>query len=213
MCSSDLERDLESGLDYYRARYYDSNVGRFISVDPMGFEAGDTNLYRYVGNSSTNATDPTGQDWLQDRWRETQQWGQKAADFYGGGFSDIGKSTAQEFSNAGAAIGQFFNTQNAVDYYSGLVNRGQQQGGVLGAIEQGAGYLGGTFAAVPVGLSDFAKAHPVFTTKIGGAVRALGGVAEIAGGIATAELGIGVLITGKGIDDFQAGIRHHSLLT
>jgi RHS repeat-associated protein len=54
------ERDLESGLEYYRARYYDSNVGRFISVDPMGFGAGDTNLYRYVGNSSTMATDPSG---------------------------------------------------------------------------------------------------------------------------------------------------------
>jgi hypothetical protein len=48
-------------LDYYRARYYDSSVGRFISVDPMGFGAGDTNLYRYVGNNSTNATDPSGE--------------------------------------------------------------------------------------------------------------------------------------------------------
>ncbi len=54
------ERDLESGLSYYRARYYDPQVGRFISVDPMGFGAGDTNLYRYVGNSSTMATDPSG---------------------------------------------------------------------------------------------------------------------------------------------------------
>jgi RHS repeat-associated protein len=57
------ELDLESGLNYYRARYYDSNVGRFISVDPIGFAAGDTNLYRYVGNSSTNATDPSGEFW------------------------------------------------------------------------------------------------------------------------------------------------------
>ena len=55
------ERDLESGLDYYRARYYDSNVGRFISVDPMGFGAGDTNLYRYVSNNATNYTDPSGE--------------------------------------------------------------------------------------------------------------------------------------------------------
>jgi RHS repeat-associated protein len=54
------EQDLESGLNYYRARYYDPANGRFISVDPMGFGAGDTNLYRYVGNSSTNATDPSG---------------------------------------------------------------------------------------------------------------------------------------------------------
>jgi RHS repeat-associated protein len=54
------ELDLESGLHYYRVRYYDSNVGRFISVDPIGFEAGDTNLYRYVSNNATNANDPTG---------------------------------------------------------------------------------------------------------------------------------------------------------
>jgi RHS repeat-associated protein len=55
------ETDGETGLDYYRARYYDAANGRFISVDPIGFEAGDTNLYRYVGNSSTMATDPTGE--------------------------------------------------------------------------------------------------------------------------------------------------------
>jgi RHS repeat-associated protein len=55
------ETDGETGLDYYRARYYDAGNGRFISVDPMGFRAGDTNLYRYVGNSSTGFTDPTGE--------------------------------------------------------------------------------------------------------------------------------------------------------
>jgi RHS repeat-associated protein len=54
------ESDPETGLYYYRARYFDPNVGRFISTDPIGFEAGDANIYRYVGNSSTLATDPTG---------------------------------------------------------------------------------------------------------------------------------------------------------
>jgi RHS repeat-associated protein len=54
------ETDGETGLDYYRARYYDAANGRFISVDPIGFGAGDTNLYRYVGNSSTMYTDPSG---------------------------------------------------------------------------------------------------------------------------------------------------------
>lgn len=33
---------------------------RFSIGAPLGFEAGDTNLYRYVGNNSTNETDPTG---------------------------------------------------------------------------------------------------------------------------------------------------------
>jgi RHS repeat-associated protein len=54
------ELDAETGLYYYRARYYDSAVGRFISEDPIGFSAGDTNLYRYVSNSPTNYTDPSG---------------------------------------------------------------------------------------------------------------------------------------------------------
>ncbi len=40
---------------------YDPTVGRFITEDPIGFDGGDTNLYRYVGSSPTNATDPTGE--------------------------------------------------------------------------------------------------------------------------------------------------------
>ena len=39
---------------------YDPTVGRFISEDPIAFEGGDANLYRYVGNSPTNFTDPLG---------------------------------------------------------------------------------------------------------------------------------------------------------
>lgn len=54
------EQDGETGLDYYRARYYDASNGRFISEDPIGFNAGDGNLTRYVGNSPVNFTDPDG---------------------------------------------------------------------------------------------------------------------------------------------------------
>ena len=39
---------------------YDPTVGQFIEEDPVGFDAGDTNLYRYCGNSPTNARDPSG---------------------------------------------------------------------------------------------------------------------------------------------------------
>jgi RHS repeat-associated protein len=54
------ELDTETGNYYYRSRYYDGFNGRFISEDTIGFEGNDTNLYRYVGNSPTNYTDPTG---------------------------------------------------------------------------------------------------------------------------------------------------------
>jgi len=53
------EQDSEGGLYYYRARYYDPEVGRFISEDPLGFEAG-INFYAYVGNNPVNFNDPTG---------------------------------------------------------------------------------------------------------------------------------------------------------
>ncbi len=40
---------------------YDPSVGQFIEEDPIGFDGGDTNLYRSCGNSPTNATDPSGE--------------------------------------------------------------------------------------------------------------------------------------------------------
>jgi RHS repeat-associated protein len=55
------DRDEESGLNYYRARYYDPASGRFISEDAIGFGGGDENLYRYVLNSPTNYIDPDGE--------------------------------------------------------------------------------------------------------------------------------------------------------
>ncbi|MFN8738580.1 MAG: RHS repeat-associated core domain-containing protein [Pirellula sp.] len=79
--------DTDVNLQYNRARWYDPQTGRWLSQDPIGFAAGDANLYRYVGNDVTNATDPTGlmpnrkdvlklQDVLQHiRWLESQNPG------------------------------------------------------------------------------------------------------------------------------------------
>ena len=51
----------EINLYYYRARWYDPAIGRFVSRDRVGGHTEDLNLYRYVRNSVPNATDPTGQ--------------------------------------------------------------------------------------------------------------------------------------------------------
>jgi RHS repeat-associated protein len=50
----------ENGLQYNRARYYNPTVGRFISQDPLGSAGSGINLYRYVNDAPTNATDPSG---------------------------------------------------------------------------------------------------------------------------------------------------------
>jgi RHS repeat-associated protein len=54
------EFDSETGLYYYRARYYDQTMGRFLSEDPIGFDGKDNNLYRYVFNSPLMFNDPSG---------------------------------------------------------------------------------------------------------------------------------------------------------
>jgi RHS repeat-associated protein len=66
----------EANLYDYRNRVYSAELGRFLQTDPIRFEAGDGNLYRYVGNRSTMLTDPFGlcpedeegeeDDWLDD---------------------------------------------------------------------------------------------------------------------------------------------------
>ena len=56
-----MEYDSVTGLYYDHARNYDAVVGRFASQDPESFAAGDTNLYRYVGNSVTWLQDTTGE--------------------------------------------------------------------------------------------------------------------------------------------------------
>jgi RHS repeat-associated protein len=45
---------------YYRARYYNPSLQRFIGEDPIGFAGGDVNLYAYVRNSPVKSTDPFG---------------------------------------------------------------------------------------------------------------------------------------------------------
>jgi RHS repeat-associated protein len=54
--------DAETGLMYYRARYYDAELGRFVGRDPLEYVDG-LNMYEYVKSRSTLALDPSGLKW------------------------------------------------------------------------------------------------------------------------------------------------------
>ncbi len=84
-----------TGLYYYRARYYNSQLGRFISEDPAGLVFGP-DLYRYASDSPTNYFDPSGEapiDYVLPNWLANHiNWNYVPAicnadsfRFYGGG--------------------------------------------------------------------------------------------------------------------------------
>jgi RHS repeat-associated protein len=54
------EADSDTGLMFYRARWYDPREGRFISEDPIGFRGRDISFYSYVHNDPLRLIDPTG---------------------------------------------------------------------------------------------------------------------------------------------------------
>jgi RHS repeat-associated protein len=55
-------RDLADVM-YVRARFLDAIKGRWDSRDPIGFDGGDWNLYRHVGNAPMIKLDPSGHDY------------------------------------------------------------------------------------------------------------------------------------------------------
>lgn len=101
------EPDEETGLIYYRARYLDPQNGQFISTDPLEFTAGDSNLYRYVGNNSVNAVDPSGLVALLNYTRKIGEIN---------GLTIQGKATITTSELAGATIGflQGFSVTNII---------------------------------------------------------------------------------------------------
>ncbi len=61
------ERDVETQYDYFGARYYDSRIGRWLSVDPMGDEFLGWSPYTYCASDPLNVFDPNGKGYYYKR--------------------------------------------------------------------------------------------------------------------------------------------------
>ena len=59
---STKEFDSREGLEYFGARYYDPEIGRWLTPDPLGFVNGPDE-YAYCGNNPINCVDPLGLYW------------------------------------------------------------------------------------------------------------------------------------------------------
>jgi RHS repeat-associated protein len=62
------EFDPETGIHEYRSRYYDQNLGRFLSEDPVGFSNETYNLYDYVSGDPVDFNDPSGNTKIHGNW-------------------------------------------------------------------------------------------------------------------------------------------------
>ncbi len=63
---TEKERDVETGLDYFGARYYDSRIGRWMTVDPLADKYPSLSTYCYVANNPARLVDPDGMEIVLD---------------------------------------------------------------------------------------------------------------------------------------------------
>jgi len=169
--------DNSSGLHYYGARYYDSELGRFITADPTiqhPYDPQDFNRYAYCRNNPVKYVDPTGL-----------------------GFWDWVKSFFAAF--VGAVVGV------VTSFYLGPIVGGMAGGAVAGAISgafdgglEGAikgaligGAIGGIMGGIGWGLESLAE----------GAGYIFAGIAMAAGGTYA-----GITGGGEGLANYTAGV-------
>lgn len=112
-----------NNLYYMRARYYDADIGRFISEDPIGFEGG-INLYAYVGGNPILLVDPSGLAATEggsgiSGWDIATAIGLIGADFALGGptgegivpaIAILSLNTIKTVNNARKIVGPFYKT-------------------------------------------------------------------------------------------------------
>ena len=129
------ERDAESGLDNFEARYLGSSLGRFMSPDPMGGHLQDPqtlNRYAYVRNNPLSLTDPTGLDFYlscqhTDKNGDVCQQQQVGTDSKGnavnawvqGASDDNGKFTATQIGNNPDGSGGLIDKTTGTGSYTG----------------------------------------------------------------------------------------------
>ena len=153
--------DTETGLYYLKTRYYDPEIGRFITIDDLSYLDSDTinglNLYAYCGDNPVMRTDSQGTNW----------WNNVVLDWWNDTKLEIGiwvdKNLVSPFNNW---LANAWNWLNGIAWYQILVKKivlsslstglGALFGFIFGPVGSLAGTIIGAFAGIVVGvLWDF----------------------------------------------------------
>ncbi|WP_410531154.1 DUF6531 domain-containing protein [Streptococcus sp. LysM4] len=143
-------RDI-TGLDYLRARYYDSRAGTFLTEDSYQGELGDPlsqNRYAYVHNNPVNYTDPSGHIWNKlwngakklgnDVWNGTKKLYHKGKRTLGNAWNATKKLVNDGWNKTAKFVGNVY-TSTVTAVGSGLGWLGNQVLGGLGQLVQRVG--------------------------------------------------------------------------
>ena len=142
----------ETGLVYYRARYYDPTIGRFISRDPIGL-GGGINQYAYVNGNPVNLTDPLG---LLAANPQTILLADGGKNYFSNTLTDFGNTITSGYQSLNSAIASSPAAQTALSYVPGasLMNDATanfKAGNYGSAVLLGVGALGDVALAIGTG--------------------------------------------------------------
>jgi RHS repeat-associated protein len=162
-------------LAYYRARYYRFDVGLWQSEDPIRFGAGDSNLYRYVSNNATNATDPTGLDQWSDRGDHQVDQARMYAEHFGAD-PEAAERNAREYWALRERMVRYVNIPGRTDWWlpANYYNRPwyhNYAAGIAGIAEDVGGFAAGFAEGVRRGGTEFFGGVADLVAGLPGSVR------------------------------------------
>ena len=207
------EYDQETNLYYNRARYYDPSLGRFLSADPKGYDAG-LNLYAYTHNNPLSFRDPSGLDvyWMSSffSWVVSFFSGGGGGGYSsggggngGGGFwSSVGRAFGYVASSIGNAVSSAVSSiGSAVSSTASAV-----ASAVSNAVSAVASVASNVASAVASAVSSVANAVGSAVSQAASAVgNVVRSAASAIGNVANA-IGSGLAQVGRGI---QQAVRNN----
>ena len=178
------ERDVESGFDYRGARFYDSDVARFNSLDPLAADFASWSPYNYVMGNPLSLVDSDGRNPDPPGW-----------------FARATQAVTEVAANATAYVAGMANSiaSNAVGGAPGTRGNPNDFGNYAGAAA--AGQTAGDVISVGVGVIEMVGGAII---GVGGTIGSLGTATAVAAPAGVAVGAHGALNAGSGLRNLMA---------